>query len=128
MINLTQHQATPEQLAAGVFDLIPEERARLCTLLTFDDLPSVREMHARATEIGDIASRAAFIAWGYDSGRREALIGGAPFFMRALERALAARDIACLYSFSRRESVEELQADGSVRKINVFRHAGFVPA
>ena len=31
-----------------------------------------------------------------------------------------------LYAFSRRESVEEWQPDGSVRKINIFRHDGFV--
>jgi hypothetical protein len=39
---------------------------------------------------------------------------------------LRAADITPLYAFSVRESVEQALADGSVRKVNVFRHAGFI--
>jgi len=54
------------------------------------------------------------------------MIGGAPFLMSALEDALVIAGITPLYAFSVRESVEAEQADGSVRKVAVFRHLGFV--
>ncbi len=40
ILNLTQHTATPEQLAQGVVDLPAELRAELSRLLTVDDLPT----------------------------------------------------------------------------------------
>ena len=40
MLNLTQHLATPEQIAAGVIDLNEQKRAVLVSLLTFDGIPS----------------------------------------------------------------------------------------
>jgi len=115
IINLTQHLATPEQLASGVVDLPASQREVLQQLLTFDTPPS-------AAILIDTARKLAVMAADYQS----ALIGGAPFLMSHLERHLSLRGIRPLYAFSRRESVEEVQPDGSVRKINVFRHAGFV--
>lgn len=56
------------------------------------------------------------------------MVGGAPFFMAPLEAALRAVNIIPVYAFSKRESVEEKQPDGSVKKTQVFKHAGFVPA
>ena len=56
------------------------------------------------------------------------MIGGAPFFMSALERALLDVGITPLYAFSIRESVEKAAEDGTVTKINVFKHVGFVEA
>lgn len=47
-------------------------------------------------------------------------------FMGALERALIAKGVKPVYAFSARESVDHVQADGSVRKVAVFRHLGFV--
>jgi hypothetical protein len=38
------------------------------------------------------------------------------------------RGITALYSFSTRESVDQPQPDGSVRKVAVFRHTGWVEA
>lgn len=38
ILNITQHPATPEQIAAGVVDLPADKRAALCSLLTFDAL------------------------------------------------------------------------------------------
>lgn len=64
IINLTQDQATPDQIAAGVVDLPQSGREAMAELLTF----------------------------------------------------------------SRRESIEQVQQDGSVRKTNVLKHAGFVEA
>ena len=118
IINLTQHAATAEQLAAGVFD-VPNEGARreLLMQLTFGDLPEDGEIVERAEALASIAM--AF-------GARAAMIGGAPYLMSTLERELREGGITPLYAFSRRESVEEKLPDGSVRKVAVFRHLGFV--
>jgi hypothetical protein len=133
ILNLTQHPATAEQIAAGVIDLPEAARQKLSNLLTFADLPEPQEIADRAH---DIALLAASMASPDDRDDRsgsfgfatDALIGGAPFLMAPLERALADQGFTPLYAFSRRESVEERQPDGSVRKVNVFRHAGFVRA
>jgi hypothetical protein len=115
MINLTQHLATAEQLAAGVVE--PEDKARIAELLTFATLPARQEIEARASVLAHIAK---------SSGYKAAMIGGAPFLMEPLERHLAYAGVKSLYAFSVRESAEEVQSDGSVKKVNVFRHAGFV--
>lgn len=115
ILNLTQHPTTPEQIAAGVIE--PRDKERVRELLTFSQLPSTEEL----VEVADML---AVIAREHDA--KQAMIGGAPFFMSALEEALELAGIQPLYAFSMRECVEEPQADGSVRKTNVFRHAGFV--
>lgn len=119
MLNLTQHLATPEQIAAGVVDLNEQKRAVLVSLLTFDDLPTPEDLenHARAI---------AYLAKG--EGALEAMIGGAPFFMSTLERELKDAGIKAFYAFSKRESIERHIPDGSVQKTNVFKHVGFVEA
>lgn len=116
MVNLTQHPATPEQVAAGVRDLPPEERSLLGKLLTFEEIPTCAILHEVAALVADLVP----------NGEDSAMIGGAPFFMAPLEKALLSRGISPVYAFSRRESIEQTQADGSVRKVAVFRHAGFV--
>lgn len=129
ILNLTQHPATPEQTAAGVADLAGNARALLVELLTFDAPPDAAEIADRAH---DIAQLVAFNDLGDENGDDpvflHAMIGGAPYLMAPLESALRAVGVQPLYAFSTRESVEQVQADGSVRKVNIFRHAGFVPA
>ncbi len=117
IINLTQHAPTPEQAAAGVYN--PTHWEAVKVLSTFDKLPTYSTCFFRAREIAQIAKA---------SGATRAMIGGAPFFMRHLEDALHLQGIEALYAFSTRESVEQAQPDGSVRKVNVFRHTGFYPA
>lgn len=114
MINLTQHTATPEQLAAGV--VAAPFADRLPSLLTFVGIPSPLEIRQRAEVIASLAA---------ETGAKSAMIGGAPFFMGPLEVALHAVGIRAVFAFSDRVSVEETQADGSVRKTAVFQHAGF---
>lgn len=46
--------------------------------------------------------------------------------MSTLEKALQYTGITPVYAFSKRESKEEKLPDGSVKKINVFKHVGFV--
>jgi hypothetical protein len=115
IINLTQHPATPEQIAEGVFE--PEDRIEINRLLTFERRPDRGEVRARASALAEIAA-----AGGADA----AMLGGAPFLMAPLEHALRDHGIVPIYAFSRRESAEVRLADGSVRKTQLFRHEGWV--
>lgn len=138
ILNLTQHPATPEQLAAGVFDPTPEERAEIVALLTFDELPQKGEIEDRAdmlalTALAILSARFRALPLCEQERRLEdgecgyfAMMGGAPFLMLHLENELVDKGINPLYAFSVRESVEETLPDGSVKKTAVFRHKGFV--
>ena len=119
IVNLTQHKGTPEQ---GVVDLPNEARAALIALLTVEQLPSRIDIEARCADIALLAATA------FEQHPAQAMIGGAPWMMSALEAALLDQGIAPLYAFSTRESVDQPQPDGSVRKAAVFRHAGWVTA
>ncbi len=117
ILNLTMHPATPEQKEAGVFDLEGDDLQRLKKLLTFDELPDIEIIVSRAKKIAEIAGK---------TDIEYAMIGGAPFLMGQLERALDRIKITPLYSFSKRDSVEENQPDGTVRKTSLFKHVGFI--
>ena len=119
IINLTQHAATDEQLAHGVFDLLGSNLAYIKKLLTFSAAPTAEELASVAVKIAAIAA---------ESSARSAMIGGAPYLMAPLEIALRLRHIQPLYSFSERCSVETTLPDGSIQKTAVFRHAGWVKA
>ena len=115
--NATQHSATNEQITAGVVELPIEVSEEIRTMLTFEEIPSAEEIVHRAEKIAEMLKLQEF---------EKVMIGGAPFFMGALEKALRERTIEPLYAFSKRESVEKTLEDGSVVKTNVFRHVGFV--
>ncbi len=117
ILNLTQHSATADQQAAGVFE--PTDKSVVQALITFDEQPTADLLRRRAERLADLV----LLDPAYDGA---VMIGGAPFFMASLERALLARGIRTLYAFSKRESVDQAQADGSIKKTQVFRHAGFV--
>ena len=121
IINLTQHNASPEQLTAGVVDVPAELKDYLSALLTFNNLPTKEEIDEAAMKV---AAMAVYCTQGFDAPA--AMIGGAPFFMAPLEAALRHLGIKPLYAFSERVSEEQKQADGSVRKVNIFKHKGFV--
>lgn len=116
IINLTQHVATSEQIAQGVVDLQGEDLAQLKKLLNFVGMPTNGDIHDRAFDIARIADQ---------SGAESAMIGGAPYLMPHLQKALQARGIAVLYAFSERVS-EEKEVDGKIVKTNVFKHVGFI--
>ncbi len=127
ILNLTQHPATPEQIAAGVVDLPPNERAMLQRLLTFEQPPSVEELMDRAQQICALAIHNNLGGDDGDDPHPEfAMIGGAGYFVSILEDALLWEDIESLHSFTRREVQETRAADGSVVKQSVFRHVGWV--
>jgi hypothetical protein len=131
--NLTQHAATPDQIAAGVIDPDEGDRAEIRELLTFTSLPDAQEIERRAKGLAAIASILYHRSWRADhrdSDPMGAMIGGAPYLMGPLERAIhrCRADIVPVYAYSDRVSVEETLPDGSIRKTQVFRHAGFVEA
>lgn len=74
-------------------------------------------MEMRAEELAKIAA---------ESGCTASMVGGAPYFMSPLERSLLNKGVKPLYAFSLRVSEDQTQEDGSVRKVAVFRHAGWV--
>lgn len=113
--NLTYFDATPSQIKDGVTNLSDPSEIR--ELLTFSDIPTKEEIRDRAERIAIIAVQA---------GNEKAMIGGAPYLMSALEEELEERGIDPVYSFSKRESKNITNTDGSVTKQNVFRHLGFI--
>lgn len=117
ILNLTQHPATPEQIAAGVVEPAMKQVVRDC--LTFNEIPSHEELADRAETLAQYALHS-------DCG--SAMIGGAGYLMRPLEESLMKHGIRPLHSFTRRDSVEQAQPDGSIKKVAIFRHVGFVGA
>ena len=73
IINLTQHSATPEQVAAGVVDVPAELKSDLSALLTFNNLPTKEELNEAAMKV---AAMAVLCTQGSDAPA--AMIGGAP--------------------------------------------------
>lgn len=128
ILNLTQHVVTPEQKA----QLVVEPRmckTEIRELLTFEEIPSKEEIEARANKLAEIAvSEANHYAGETDNEIwiTRVMIGGAPYLMGALEKAVKECGFTPVYAFSKRESEEIPQPDGSVRKVQVFRHCGFV--
>ena len=121
IINLTQHNASPEQTTAGVVDVPAELKSDLSALLTSSTLPTKEELNEAAMKV---AAMAVICCQGFEAPA--AMIGGAPFFMVPLEAALRHHGIRPLYAFSERVSEEKMDADGTVRKVNIFKHKGFV--
>jgi hypothetical protein len=128
ILNLTQHNATDEQKA----QLVVEPRMtkeKIKKLLTFEEIPTKEEIEVRATKIAEIAvSEASMYAGDTDNKIwiTRVMLGGAPYLMGALEKAVRECGFTPVYAFSQRESEEITQPDGSVRKVQVFRHIGFV--
>ena len=128
IINLTQHRSTQEQKAAGVVDLSDPYRAKLAEAITFEgtSAPSQSEILRAAKRACNLVSKCVTAA---DRRQPEAaLIGGALWLMAPLARELRHRGIKPLFAYSRRESAEFTDADGSVSKRSIFRHIGFVEA
>lgn len=119
ILNLTQHAATPEQIADGVVDMNAEDRLHLADLLTFEEPPAGGALIFRAVEIMTMAVK-------YAPAGECVMLGGAPYFMPVLDAMSRQFGFKPVYAFSKRESIENVMPDGSVVKRAVFRHAGFV--
>ncbi len=75
------------------------------------------DIYDRAYEIATFAENLMFA--------ETVMIGGAPFLMPVLQKALQMRGITVLYAFSERVSIEKI-VDGVVVKTNEFKHIGFI--
>jgi hypothetical protein len=138
IINLTQHSMTEEQYKYNNENLIeikfkPYNGTSLSSpdyvkkLLNFISIPSKKEIISRAIALAAYASGLLNQAKN-DNDKLFALIGGAPYLMGPLEQALKSEGIQPLYAYSERESVETINADGTVIKTAVFKHKGYIKA
>ena len=124
ILNLTQHDATPTQAAAGVIEPSPESKTIIKRLLNVGALPTAGDLVEQAEGL------AAFASDHYTmTGGTRFMIGGAGPLMRVLRRCLKARipDVAVMEAFSERVVVETTLPDGTVRKVADFGHAGWWP-
>lgn len=138
IINLTQHSMTEEQYKYNNEDLLeikfkpyngtsvgsPDYIKRL---LNFDTIPSKKEIMDRAVALAAYASGLLNQAKN-DDDKLFALIGGAPYLMGPLEEMLKNEGIQPLYAYSQRESIETINADGTVVKTAIFKHKGYIEA
>lgn len=119
IFNCTQHNPTTEQIEMGVVPNSPLDQNVIKQLLTFDEPCTNEEMYRRALFLVNKVK---------SSGYTKCMIGGAGFFMSTLEKALTAQGIKYLHAFSQRVVVgERVKPDGTIEKINEFKHIGFVP-
>ena len=126
ILNFTQHTLTKEQqdsLVAEGFTLKNietevEASKFLKDRLTFTECPSREELQLRAEALADYAQ--------IHCEATDVVIGGAPYFMGALETALLERGIKPRYAFTERVVVETTNQDGSTTKTSIFRHSGWV--
>ena len=115
--NLTQHELTEEQKRDGIQELPGARGTRVRELLTFNSLPTPREVQQRADHLAELAEQA---------GAEGAMLGGAPFLMPLLTQSLQRRGIRTFYAFSQRRSTEVRTADDRVEKRCVFCYEGLV--
>lgn len=119
IVNLTQHNFTQDQLkdieSRGLE--IAEVDPSFKSLLNFETLPETHIVRGRAADLSIIAKEA---------GASFAMIGGAPYLMAPLEEFLFNEGIKPLYAFSVRSSEDRPKDDGTVEKISIFKHLGFI--
>ena len=126
ILNFTKHALTKEQLYSlveegfSLNDIEIEAPEWLKDRLTFTDCPSREDIVLRAQTLANYAeSLKATVV----------ILGGAPFFMGALETALVERGIKprySFYAFTERVVEETTNPDGTSIKTSVFTHSGWV--
>ena len=148
ILNLTQHNASKEQIEAGVIDLPSEYKNKLVKLLTFDDVPDQKEILDRANgiyglvidfclnnnspireEVEELLDEKGLVdeTLFKDNFNLGFMIGGALWLMKPLIEELAYIGTP-MFAFSKRITEEIKEPDGSIKKIAVFKHLGFVEA
>jgi hypothetical protein len=105
IINLTQYPATSEQLAAGVIDLPADELVVAKALLEFAELPSMDDVDDRADALANLVAMSGLFDEGSPMGTR-VMIGGAPFLMEPLSRALRCCGLVPVFAFSHQGFVD----------------------
>lgn len=115
ILNLTQHNASPEEEFAGVCE--PSNKRLVQTLLTFTELPSRELLFERAQILAELA---------VDNEATHAMIDGAPYFMVHLARALNDYGVRPIFSFTKRETEEARAPDGAIIARVVYNHHGWI--
>lgn len=123
ILNLTKHCATPEQVADGVIEPSTETKEQILRLLTFDKIPTQKEIDNRANAIANIMVKESDLMGGSVNA---VMIGGAPYLMSILERVLIARDITPLYSFMQMVVVAEGGRPYGFVRESTYKHVVFV--
>ena len=125
VINLTQHELTPEQKAFIDIEC-HTDRQKVKELLTFTKLPTQFQILRRAVGLADIVRN--IVDQDEHINLFLVLIGGAPYLMKPLIEELKEIGVTPVFSYTDRVSVETIQPDGSVVKTQVFKHLGYVEA
>lgn len=115
ILNLTQHNATADQIKEGIENVPSRLKEQLEGLLTFPADYDLTLLVTRAKALAQLVSELRYDA---------VMIGGLPALMSHLERELIALGIGVCYARTERVSVDQPQADGSNKKVSVFRYAG----
>ena len=124
ILNFTQHTLTREQLDSLVGEGFSLENIEieaeewLKALLTFPRCLSCEDREFRARALAEYAQ--------IQCEATDVIVGGAPYLMGALEKALIENGIKPRYAFTERVVVETINQDGSTTKTSVFRHSGWV--
>lgn len=122
MINLTQHEGTIDQLEDGLVDLGEKAYEQVKDLLTMEVEDLTREdVWARAEQLRLLA-----LYERHKTGDSQVMIGGAGWIMLPLQMVLEEVGFEVFFATSNRVSEEVHMEDGSVRKVNVFKHVKFL--
>ena len=121
LLNLTQHNATADQINAGINDLpVDDFQTALKGLLTFPTQYTRADLEYRALQIHELVRDFCGTSKEVLEG---VMIGGMPSFMPVLESVLISKGIKVGYACTDRVSKDVIK-DGEVIKTAVFVHAG----
>ena len=120
VLNLTQHNATTDQVNAGINDLPVDFQTALKGLLTFPTQYTRADLEYRALQIHELVRDFCGTSKEVLEG---VMIGGMPSFMPVLESVLISKGIKVGYACTERKSVDK-EVDNKIIKTAVFVHAG----
>ena len=153
MINLTQHNATPEQEEQGLRNVDNQEHLRM--LLTIPEgaiqseesvlrgfveskameivstfvLPAKADQIRRFVADGVLFHGVSSLLNAYaDAGRVDVLVGGAPLLVDALIRRCREVGAVPHYALYAMVSEDVQQPDGSLKRVSVYQHIRFIKA
>ena len=125
ILNLTQHNATADQINVGINDLPVDFQTTLKGLLTFPTQYTRADLEYRALQIHELIRDMCGEHFGAPPKHSldGVMIGGMPSFMPVLEATLVSKGIRVGYACTERQSIDK-EVDGKIIKTAVFVHAG----
>ena len=125
ILNLTQHNATDDQINAGINDLPVDFQTTLKGLLAFPTQYTRADLEYRALQIHELIRDMCGEHFGAPPKHAldGVMIGGMPSFMPVLEATLVSKGIRVGYACTERQSIDK-EIDGKVVKTAIFVHAG----